>query len=107
MKCTMIVAAAAATSPMAMADLASCAAAQVAMVGDTSCVATAESCPAAYQGLVDTVYKECGGLEEGGIEWDTTSGPGIKTLAEVCKCSGAEMAAPVFALAAAAMAFFA
>ena len=93
---------------MAMADLASCSAATAAMVAASgTCTADLAACPPTSQALIDTVYKECGGLEEGGIEWDTTSGPGIKTMAAVCKCSGAEMAAPVFALAAAAMAFFA
>ena len=102
MKCTMILAAAAATPPMAMAVVASCAAAQLAMVGASgTCTADLAACPASYQALIDTVYKECGRLEEGGLNWDELSGPGVKTMAAVCKCSGAEMAAPVFLLAAA------
>ena len=103
----MILAAAAAAAPMAMADVASCAAAQTAALADPACAADVAACPPAKQALIDTVYKECGGMSEGGIDWDTTVGPTVKTAAAVCKCSGAEMAAPVFALAAAAMAFFA
>ena len=90
MKCTMIVAAAAATSPMAMADLVSCSTATAAWGMDATCTTAADTCPTAYQGLVDTVYKECGGVDEMAAQMAA-----VKTAAAICKCSGAEMAAPV------------
>ena len=72
-------------------------------------------CHPAVQTSIDTAYKDCGGScgkngKEGFpdcIDFDTVEGVALKLQAETCKCSGAEVAAPVFALAAAAMAFFA
>ena len=61
------------------------------------------ACPAAYQTAIDGLYMDCGGE----VGFDEGAGALAKTAAVACGCSGAEMAAPVFALAAAAMAFFA
>ena len=65
------------------------------------------TCAADLQARVDAVYADCGGTTIGTLDWDTTVGAKLKEDAEECGCSGAEVAAPVFALAAAAMAFFA
>jgi hypothetical protein len=113
MKCSMILAAAAAAAPMAMAaeDAATCVASYLAAetAGSVAgaCETDPKKCSPALQTAVDKVYADCGGLETGGVEWDTTLGPEMKKAVESCGCSGAAHAAPVFALAAAAMAFFA
>ena len=67
------------------------------------------TCPAGCQDVVDTMYADCGGTcSAKGGEWDTD-----KNIVNMGKelneggCSGAAAAAPVLALAAAAMAFFA
>ena len=114
MKCSMILAAAAVAAPMTMADeavacgisYAAATAAGAAEVNDpkTTCPKT---CPVTLQTAIDKVYADCGCIESGGVEWDTTVGPLVKADAALCACSGAAHAAPVFALAAAAMAFFA
>jgi hypothetical protein len=109
MKCTMILAAAAAPMAFAAEDWLKCTTSSTAaFTGLNGC--DGATCPAAAQALIDTAYTDCGGMEESGVEWDTLpliGGAALKTSAVACKCSGAEMAAPVFALAAAAMAFFA
>ena len=102
----MILAAAAATAPMAMAGQEECANSGAAYLTATiaaDCNPKPTACPPAYQTAIDALYTDCGG-EEG---FDESLGATAKTAAVACGCSGAEMAAPVFALAAAAMAFFA
>ena len=64
-------------------------------------------CHPAVQTAIDLAYKDCGGLMVNGGNFNDEDGVALKLQAETCKCSGAEVAAPVFALAAAAMAFFA
>ena len=112
MKCSMILAAAAAVSPMAsMADEVTCASSYAAglVAGSVAgaCETDPKKCSPALQTAIDKIYADCGGLEVGGVDWDTTVGAKTKTDGAACGCSGAAHAAPVFALAAAAMAFFA
>ena len=69
----------------------------------------ATTCPPGCQDAVDTMYADCGGTcNVLGAEWDTDEGT-VKMSKALNKdgCSGAAAAAPVLALAAAAMAFFA
>ena len=64
------------------------------------------TCPAGCQDAIDATYADCGGTcNLKGEEWDVGAAKwaaGIGTTG----CSGAAAAAPVFALVAAAMAFF-
>jgi hypothetical protein len=111
----MILAAAAAVAPMAMADEAECAVATTAygtelakqMMPSSECSKEKPTCPTSMQGAIDKIYADCGGLEVAGAEWDTAAAVSIKTYATDCACSGAAAAAPVFALIAAVTAFFA
>jgi uncharacterized protein (TIGR03382 family) len=119
MKCSMILAAAAAVSPMAsMADEAECAVATTAygtelakqMMPESECVKAKPVCPTTFQGAIDEIYAKCGGLEVAGAKWDDAAKTAVKAVVEGdvgCNCSGATAAAPVFALIAAVTAFFA
>ena len=115
MKCSMILAAAAAVAPMAMADEAECATASGVyatelgkqMIGNSECKKEKPTCPPAFQTSIDEIYAACGGIEVAGAEWDTGAAASIKKYATDCACSGAAAAAPVFALIAAVTAFFA
>ena len=49
-----------------------------------------KTCDPAAQTSIDAAYKDCGGWEFGGIDFDTTDGAALKVTAEACKCSGAE-----------------
>jgi hypothetical protein len=118
MKCSMILAAAAAVAPMTMADEAECTTASTAyatevgeqMMPGSECSKDKPVCPPKFQGAIDELYAKCGGLEVAGVEWDEAAKVSIKAAVEGpdgCNCSGAAAAAPVFALIAAVTAFFA
>ena len=88
-----------------------CATAQMATStsGPCSGMTVGGTCPAGCQELVDTVYADCGGTcTLLGAEWDVENGKGAKwtNTVNAMGCSDATAAAPVFALVAAAMAFF-
>lgn len=67
------------------------------MVGQT----TGGTCPDGLQDKIDTMYADCGGCEEGGVNWDDTIHPTMKTTVESYGCGGAAQAAPLFAAVAA------
>ena len=102
-----LVAAAAAPMALAMEDMAKCMASESA--ADAKLFACdKETCPTGAQGLIDTAFGDCGGqtFEVIGIEIDWDATQTLTADATACKCSAAAAAAPVFALVAAAMAFF-
>ena len=60
----------------------------------------AATCPDGCQEKIDDVYSACGGLEEGGVNWDTQNAPDLKTMVENVGCGGAAQAVPaIFAAA--------
>ena len=52
------------------------------------------TCPDGCQEKIDDVYSACGGLDEGGVDWDTQVAPDLKTQVEAAGCGGAAQAVP-------------
>ena len=59
-------------------------------------------CSTDCQECVDDVYTECGGCND----WDTTTGPDIKSQAEGFGCGGASQSAPLFVAVASVLGHF-
>merc|ERR1711924_277792 len=98
-------AAGAAVIGMAMGDLATCTTSSAAYV--TACVDDDNdltTCPAGCQDAIDTMYSDCGGLEEGGVNWNDGNAA-LKTGLEAIGCSGAQhIAGSLFLMASAVVA---
>jgi hypothetical protein len=56
-----------------------------------------DTCPDGLQEKIDDMYSECGGCEEGGVNWDEQLGPNMKTAAEAFGCGGAAQTVPLAA----------
>ena len=57
------------------------------------------TCPAGCQEKIDDVYSACGGMNEGGLDWDTQVGADLKTYVEAAGCGGAAQAVPAIFVA--------
>ena len=65
------------------------------------------TCPDGCQAKIDAVYSDCGGMDEGGVDWDSQVGAGLKTNVENVGCAGAAQTVPaIFAAASMLVAHF-
>ena len=92
------------------ADAEDCAASTLAFTG-ASCISASKqegaTCPDGCQAKIDSLYSDCGGLDEGGVDWDAQVGTVMKTSVENVGCAGAAQTVPaIFAAASMLVAHF-